>query len=110
MHISPDKNPRRRATEISAKRTGEVLTSEYPELAADLFTLKPEGVTFYQMQPLVKVLPQASGHTVLEWADPMVAHLKIDKPRVVARFEAAAADNEGAAGLRARIAQTQWRP
>ena len=89
---------------------GEVLINEYPELAADMFTMKPEGVTFYQMQPLIKVLLQASGHTALERADPMAAHLKIDKPRVVARFEASAADTEGAAGLRARIAQTQWRP
>ena len=72
--------------------------------------MKSEGVVLIGWLPLVKVIPQSDGTTLLEWPDPLVEKIKLDKEAVAAEFDAASSAQAGGAGLRARIAQTEWRP
>ena len=108
LHFSPDKNGCRRATEMSTKRLLEALLDIHPNLADDAFAMRTEGVVFLSMVPLCRVVPSSDGSCKLEWSLPLAGQAKVECNRVQDRFEASAADQGGATGLRAKASQTKW--
>ena len=79
LFVSPDKSPSRRATEVATKKLAEIVSPLVPTGAGEVKTMKPEGVIFINWVPLVKVIPLPSGIVNLEWNNPLVGHLNLDK-------------------------------
>ena len=72
--------------------------------------MKPVGVIFINRVPLVKVIPLPSGIVNLEWNNPLVGHLNLDKETVGRDFQEALEASNSGSGLRASVARVQWAP
>ena len=80
--------------------------------AEGLYTMRSEGLLFFDLEPLAKVEVEEGGRVSVGW-NPVVADtLQLDQAGIVkalsAEAKAAAEHGKGAGVLRARAAQNQW--
>ena len=101
------------ALEVTTKRFAAILAAEVGTARAEgFYTMRSEGLVFFDLEPLAKVEVEEGGRVTVGWNPSVADSLRLDQPGIVkalsAEAKAAADAGKGAGVLRARAAQTQW--
>lgn len=83
VYVNPDKSPKQKLTESSAKRLLKAVREVH---GGNCHLLRREGIVTINWQHVVRVDPQPDRSVKLRWNPPMVAHHNLNKDRVTAVF------------------------
>jgi len=112
VFVGPDKSLHTQALETTTKRLSNILTASLGEWADQLFTMRPEGLIFYNWEPLCKVEVAPGGLCTVGWEPRLADFCMIRQAEVVAQLcsetLAAAEAGKGMGALRARAAKARW--
>ena len=112
VFVGPDKSPHQQALEMTTKRLSNLLTTALGEWSDQLFTMRPEGLIFYNWEPLCQVKVAPGGLCTVGWEPELADYCCIEQASVVATLcsetLAAAEAGKGMAALRARAAKARW--
>lgn len=85
LYIGPDKNPKRIATEVLAKKAHKEIERQLP--GKKLHLLKADGIITINGRSLCKVTPYADGSFDLHWVARQLGSLQVSKADVIAACE-----------------------
>ena len=113
VFLGPDKSLKVQALEVTTKRFSAILAAEVgASWAEGLYTMRSEGLVFFNWEPLAKVEVEEGGKVTVGWNPAVADLLRLDQSGIVkaltAEAKAAAEAGKGAGALRARAAHAQW--
>ena len=113
VFLGPDKSLKVQALEVTTKRFSAILAAEIGAAWAEgLYTMRSEGLVFFNWEPLAKVEVEEGGKVTVGWNPAVADLLRLNQANIVkalsAEAKAAAEAGKGAAALRARVAHARW--
>ena len=112
VFVGPDKSLHQQALETTTKRLSNLLNTALGEWSDQLFTMRPEGLIFYNWEPLCQVKVAPGGQCTVGWEPKLADYCCIEQASIVATLcsetLAAAEAGKGMAALRARAAKARW--
>ena len=113
LFLGVDKSLSQQSLEVTTKRMAALVSSALGTWSEWLFTMRPEGLLFFDWQPLAQIRVQEGGKVTVGW-NPIVADTcGLDQAAIVAALSAevksAAEAGKGMSVLKARAAHVQWR-
>ena len=100
------------ALETTTKKFANLITTALGSWADQLFVMRPEGLIFFNWEPLCKLEVEPGGRCTVGWEPKLADLCELDQAGIVASLcaeaLAAAEAGKGMSALKARAAKARW--